>query len=445
MNDLEQTYHNSTTAGQDRLASTGCAPEEHRGGEPPDTRGTRHQRGATVGFVLAAPSPPSSLSPQLSLALANAVQAARTRLSAPSEGGSAPSLLDTRQQPVVDFQTRLTKGLSEAKKRAILKKEWNEQIVAALGRAVDTDELRGYELDHYVRDGRFVAKGWKDRMEGCSQQLWLSFCPVDGHTAVNVDCCGVPVCGWDQRREANKWKARASVLMTALPEGERWHKVSKRLDLDRSQFRTRPTAKMGWKMVTLGLRDTGDLALDLKRTIGVVRGDAGLRKRLSRQLYNWGAAAAYVALDVGEKNGHVHLHCLVYAPFISREAIQHWLQSQDCHKPGCKHVAGDRECEGSWDADIRRAYNPAEAMKYSVGYDNPDREDLADLHVAVYLATYGRHRVETYLLARPGAVPEVDRAEPERGVCPFCGAPMVAHATGTWNGATYTWTRAGPS
>jgi hypothetical protein len=95
--------------------------------------------------------------------------------------------------------------------------------------------------------------------------------------------------------------------------------------------------------------------------------------------------------------------------------------------------------------DVRRATSPDEALKYSIGYDNPDQEQLADLHVAVYLTTYGRHRIETYGLAKPGKLPSVDAVDPQPGACPLCGTQMVPLLTGHWNGREFVWTRAGPA
>lgn len=427
-----------------RMASTGCAPVEHREGGPPDTRGTRDQRGAAWGIYVP-PPPPASFSSQLSLDVERYIEEAKAALSAPSEGGFALPLLDTREQPVVTRAARVTAGLERSQKRARLKKETNERVRSALNRVVVTDELLGRPADHFLKDARFVSLGWRDRMEGCGDQLWLSFCPTDGHVSRQMDCCHVPVCSFEQSREANKWKARGREAMAQLPEGVRWHKVRKLIGANADKFKTKPTEVMGWKMITMALRDTGDLALDIRRAIGGLDGDQGLRKRLSRQLSKMGAVASYSALDVGAEHGHVHLHVLCYAPFLPRAVLQHWLQSQDCSKPGCKHVAGDRSCEGSWDVDIRKAWSPDECLKYSIGYDNPDQEQLADLHVAVYLTTYGRHRIETYGLAKPGQLPKVDAADPQLGVCPLCGTQMIQWGVGKWDGSDFQWTRAGPS
>jgi len=74
---------------------------------------------------------------------------------------------------------------------------------------------------------------------------------------------------------------------------------------------------------------------------------------------------------------------------------------------------------------------------------------LAELRLAVMLCTYKRHRVETYGLAKPGAVQLVDKAEvdaldvEEGRRCPHCGGPMAVLASGRWGPHGYSWTREG--
>jgi hypothetical protein len=201
-------------------------------------------------------------------------------------------------------------------------------------------------------------------------------------------------------------------------------------------------------MVTLGLRDTGHLPTDINRALGIpLKGNQGLRARFMRYLAKHeGAIAAYAALDIGAVNAHVHLHVLVYAPYLPRERLQHWLQSQDCTIPGCKHVAGDRSCNGSWDVDVRVADTPDEALKYSISPKGRDDIEHADLCVAVALCTYKRHRVETYGLAKPGALSLVDVAEAralaeyDGRLCPHCGGPMERFKAGHRVNGRYFWT-----
>lgn len=363
-------------------------------------------------------------------------------------------MLDTREQPHRPDKTKQSGQLRRTLKGADLRWASNEAAIEAMKRALKTGQLRGLDLGEYHSEADAILDGWQGRLQGCGLQLWLTFCLNDGHSAISMQCCRVPVCAWDQRRDAVRWKSRANGLMQALPSGQRWRKT--RLELLRRGVKPQllradidTSAVMGWRMISLGLRDTGNLIEDIRRTIGDPHGgDRGLRAKLMRFLTgHCGAAAAYVALDVGAEHGHVHLHALVYSPFISRAQLQHWLQSQDCDVPGCKHVAGDRNCHGSWDVDVRKAYSPDEALKYTISpEEHGDPEALADLRVAVYLATYKRHRVETYGLAKPGAVAVVDAAE-QRELdehdgkrCPHCGGPMTAMYVGMrMPGGHYVW------
>jgi hypothetical protein len=155
-----------------------------------------------------------------------------------------------------------------------------------------------------------------------------------------------------------------------------------------------------------------------------VRATENYRQKLARKLQRYhGAVAIFSAIDVGQK-GNPHLHWLVYSPFIARAQLQHFQQAFDCTVPGCKHVAGDRACEGSWDVHIKEVDTDAvrEVLKYSV---SPKAD--SDYHIALFLAMYGKHRVQTYGLARKKILRAVEDAYDDEHVkhkCPICDKVM---------------------
>jgi transposase len=66
----------------------------------------------------------------------------------------------------------------------------------------------------------------------------------------------------------------------------------------------------------------------------------------------------------------------------------------------------------------------------------------------VYLWTYKRHRIETYGVAKPAALPVVDQVDQELEdddkCCPECGRELVDIAYGEKRSGFYSWTHVSP-
>jgi hypothetical protein len=146
--------------------------------------------------------------------------------------------------------------------------------------------------------------------------------------------------------------------------------------------------------------------------------------------------------------------------------MERWLRAYDCTVPGCKHEPNDRcpecirekrkcdhndgdrvRCNGSWNVDVKVAETPHEALKYSVSCDDGiDSHRNAEMAIAVYLWTYGRHRIETYGLAKPGAISIVDSVDKELEdsdrCCPDCSKPLVDIMVGEKRDGFYSWRHA---
>ena len=303
----------------------------------------------------------------------------------------------------------------QAKSKAFLRRQSNEKVRLAIEIAFREGTIRGIPLSAYGKKIRSRLKSWARRIQVCGSEVWIRGCPDRHVTRIINDCCHVPLCAFEERRNARRWAARGRALMRALPEG-------------RNGLR--------WRMLTVSLNKHPDFLTDIRNTLD-------LRPRIARMLREAGAVAQLWALDVGAE-GHAHLHGLIYAPWISRPLVQGWLQAQDCDLTGCKHAPGDRACHGSWVVDIRKAYSPAEVLKYSVspGAKGNDTDDHADLRLATYAATIGRHRIQGYGLARQGASYEADRAELADigNICPECGQILVGLEIGRWKHGAYEWT-----
>ena len=320
-----------------------------------------------------------------------------------------------------------------------------------------------------------ALEGWVDRLDACGEKIVVRGCTEHDHFRAAIECCNVPLCPFTEGKNARKWQARGGRLMALLPNGLSAAKV--RLALVSAGASREDIAKVKdgrgkytWKLITVALRDTGALQADLWRTIGPPgRGgsDKSVRKKLSKFLRDsHHVIASYAALDVGDEKGHVHLHLLVYSPFIRRDSLEHWLRSYDCTVPGCKHSVNDRcqecidarlecdhkdgdrvRCDGSWNVDVRLAKDPYEALKYAVSCDaGVDGHSNAEIAVATYIWTYRRHRIETYGLAKPGALALVDSVDEELEnsdkCCSECGRVLVDIAYGTKQRGFYSWSYA---
>jgi hypothetical protein len=99
--------------------------------------------------------------------------------------------------------------------------------------------------------------------------------------------------------------------------------------------------------------------------------------------------------------------------------------------------------------DVRKADTPHEALKYAVSCDDGiDGNRNAEVAIAVYLWTYKRHRIETYGVAKPAALPVVDQVDQELEdddkCCPECGRELVDIAYGEKRSGFYSWTHVSP-
>jgi hypothetical protein len=289
------------------------------------------------------------------------------------------------------------------------------------------------------RDYPMVLQGWITRMQQCGRKVLVQTCS-DGHPRSYVECCNVPLCPRCQRTRANRWVERAQDLINSGRVGKK-----------------RP------KLVTIGLRhpDQETLAQAVEKVID-------LRKVLMRKLQReYGATAAFSAVEMSD-HGHVHLHTLVWCDRLPREVLIPWLRSRDCTIAGCPHPFDDRcddcreartacnhldgerqRCNGSFIFDVREAYSPVEALKYSVkpvvsDMDHavpPTPEQLAEAIriVKLFLVLYRRHRVETYGEAKKVIENEGDRDEDRIATRCHCGLPLHPTAVGIRKGGRYLW------
>jgi hypothetical protein len=256
----------------------------------------------------------------------------------------------------------------------------------------------------------------------------------------------------------------------------------------------KPPRGYSWKLLTLSLRQHGDV---FERVNGTIKMRADLARKL-RDEYDM--LAGFGAIEEGEHEGeNVHLHFLALCKYAHYRLLKHWLQSRDCTVRHCHHPADDRcadckrsrcdchhpevmpdgrlrtRCNGSWYVDVRRCYSrkgdgklaygsgadaAAEVVKYACKptmHGNPHdaspdelRDEIAHARrvVLFYLAMRGRHRVETYGEAKhraPGEEDAPDDAEPTASGprCSECGGPMVCVGVGVRDrqhgGTFYDW------
>jgi hypothetical protein len=209
-----------------------------------------------------------------------------------------------------------------------------------------------------------------------------------------------------------------------------------------------------WRLITLSLRQRGDV---FERVDAAVK----LRAAFARELRDeYDMLAGFGALEEGDHEGeNVHLHFIVLCKYAPQEKLKHWLQARDCTVAGCRHIADDRcdpckssgqscphphadgraRCDGSWYVDVRQCYvrrgsaklrfgeagksAVAEAIKYAIKptlHGNPHRASPEEYReeqahalrtVRFFAALHGRHRIETYGLAKQVAPAEEETAE----------------------------------
>lgn len=362
---------------------------------------------------------------------------------------------------------------------------------------------------------RTLLDSWLTAAETCGDEVRIYRCPKHGHAVTVGYCCHKALCPREQRRRAQRWQARLTALAKTLPNEPRG------ADYKRLRASGAPVnvGTFTWKMITIALKQSGTYE---ERLDAIVDARARLARLLTQHA---GMLAGIGAIEMGDKairrggRGNVHLHFLAYCGFVARDPrkasrdgfdLQSWLRAYDCTIPGCRHDADDRcdqckrehhacthprsdgtaRCDGSWYVDVRKAYvsekgaryhDPevgaiVEAVKYAcapVSADDVPRPGEAPTpsqlaHAAqvieFFLALHGRHRVETYGLAKQPAEHEAAACDDVAGEsyeprdleegddstskgppkCPECDEPMKYAATGVRRGAVYGWFREAP-
>lgn len=370
---------------------------------------------------------------------------------------SSPDFLDGREVP---DENPGNLSLAYLQKRADLHLASNQAMQEVIQEALATGEHLGESLEHWHHDARDTIHGWWPRLGHCGEKIINVGCP-DGHHAKNImECCQTPVCSWTATRLAQEWQERGDAMIERYPDGITWGRFKELLREDGVEEKQiakygkhrADDTEMHWVFTTNGLRDTGNLRVDVDTTLTY-------RAKLARYLRDkQGMVAGYIPLDCGADHGHPHLHGLLLVfDYIDRDEVIRWQRKQDCTVRGCKHPADDRcneckaakcechhphadgtpRCNGSWDFDVRKAENASEVLKYVC---SPSVRDT-DLRLAVYLSTFGRDRIMAYGLAKKNAIPGLkaalakaakDAAEVEN-ICAECGQEYV-YLSASWRG-----------
>lgn len=269
-----------------------------------------------------------------------------------------------------------------------------------------TQSLMSWAMNRAIEmglDEHDCLEGWIKRLNECGERVKVSKCGCDkAHFKTNTFCCHVPLCPRYQHNHAGRFQARAQALMEKYSEDER----------------IRP------KMVTLTQRHRpGESLADAAERM--IR----LRKNFARwATKNYGMVAAFGAMELSQ-GMHVHLHILLWSLYIPKEVLQSWLRAQDCTIRHCPHPADDRcekcraakkechhperggreRCNGSYMLNIEKVFDVRECIKYCckpVVIEDPkakwtkEQRAWAINTVQFFIATYRRHRIETYLEAR---------------------------------------------
>lgn len=287
---------------------------------------------------------------------------------------------------------------------------------------VDSGTLTPGDVDHLL--------GWIKRMKECGLLVVSTKCD-QGHFGSHTECCNCPPCPRFERMRAAHYVARAE-------------KFTK-------------TMKIPASMITVTLRhhEGENLALSVQRVIETRRALARFLQR------NYGMVAGFGAIELSQDE-HVHFHFLGWLKYVPRPVLQRWLRSRDCTVPHCPHPADDRceicrgetgenprecdhldgdrrRCNGSFMLDIRQARSAVEALKYATkplpvagdpnAVTTPEEAAYLQEQILFRLALYGRHRVESYGLARKKIEGEEgDDEVTDSAVC-ACGSPRHKIAT----------------
>lgn len=311
-----------------------------------------------------------------------------------------------------------------------------------------------------------ILRSWVRRLAACGSEGAIVACPRGhGRPLAITRCCSAAPCPRHQRRRSDEWVKRVEGIVGRLKR----------------------TRTHSWKLVTLNAQRGGPTLEDgrsaqPRTTRGEIVATQELRRdfvALARDRFGLTAAVGAVELGGSAKSENVHLHVLVYSAWIDREAVQRWLRARDCTIPGCEHPADDRcdgcraakhgcdhadgtrvRCNGSWVVDVRAIKarqsrkggmksaeaGLREALKYAAKPVttpvHPGRgltlEEL--LHVEnvlrFYVALRGKHRVQSYGLARQAEDDEPDELADDgaRGLCcERCGKGYVILAGWLWH------------
>ncbi len=346
---------------------------------------------------------------------------------------------------------------------------------------------------------RGTALTWADKLEQCGNEVFVYGCKTDvckgkGKKRMTCSCCNLECCPRRQRRYAQGWVERITCFSTAL---ERYG-VGLNPDAEIA-----PVPKsLRWRHFVVSPRARGTIFDEVN---AMVKLRADLMDYLTR---DYGMIAAFGAI---EREGTGHVHAVALCEYVDYRVLEHWLRKRDCTVRKCHHPANDRcgvctrnnrgdcqhpellpdgrlrpRCNGSWYVHVSECYERGpdgrriksgkslagaarEAIKYVTKptahgrslhalADVPEdvwRVELADevAHaresMLFHLALAGRHRVETYGLARERAPQEaaaIDDAEPNgtAPMCPDCGLPMHFLMHGARLGTMYDWQRACP-
>jgi len=348
------------------------------------------------------------------------------------------------------------------RKRNTTKTRSNGRTKEKLIDANKTNFLSGQDITEWHGEAGDIIEGWIIRIGDCGttgHHLWA--CPDDHHSKIKMECCRTPICAFEQARYAAEWTARANKVMKILPGtvwsvynqetrrveiiapskvvNIRWGQIKRdlakhgvgELPHEVAKYQPSDSTKMSWKFITVNLRTTGNLKDDLERLMG----KNSVKRKFSRYLQKLGSVGHYISLDVGAKNGHCHLHALALTPWIDRETFESWHRGLDCTIAGCKHPAGSSPdvCNGSFESDIRAAWDAKEAMKYTCTMADCNDENQVERFLAVHLYMYKKHRVDAYGLCRKGVLEDVEleiEEELDPKFCPECGQELVHVETG---------------
>jgi hypothetical protein len=372
--------------------------------------------------------------------------------------------IDKEVEGFIDVKERIE---SRANKRSKRLNKLNIETIRLAYKALETGKLLGLELSRYDRDhytGRNILRHWLEQMESCGETAQLSVCPRGCDSRIIVKCCNATPCSWTESRWVEENIHKSWQVIKFLPSKKRYHEIKKLLRErgivcpNRSGKPINPMTRMSWKMISVSPRGTGDIVDDVDNV-------KRIRRKLTRELNKRGAIAIIWNLHVGIENHTVHLHGLMYSPFIPQDDLGEWLVQKTCTVKNCSHPQSERtlnrfadrfgfgiaerkqpRCNGSFCVHIETAYTPYDAISYVArtykSYNGATLFDFAVVRLAMYLATYRSHRIQTCGLARPKRrLPNNSIAEVvDRKVCRCCGQEMMIVADGVMRGdGSYVW------